>query len=245
MGYAQENIKPYNGEGEKRVQVERMFDNIAPTYDSLNHILSWGIDKNWRRKAVNRLRGYAPRRILDIATGTGDFALLIGKRLQPDELLGVDISEGMMRIAKEKVKNAGLDSMIHFAKEDCTALSFPSDRFEAVTVAFGVRNFEKLDEALREIRRVLTPGGHLVILELSSPRRFPMKQLFHVYSTIVLPLVGRMVSKDYSAYTYLPKTIEAFPQGEVMREILLNAGFAQAEFKRLTMGICTLYDATK
>ncbi len=245
MSYAQEDIKPYSGDGEKREQVEQMFDNIASTYDSLNHILSWGIDKSWRRKAVKRLNSYGPRRILDIATGTGDFALLIGKSLQPEELLGVDISEGMMQIAREKVHTAGLDSMIRFAKEDCTAMSLADDRFDAVTVAFGVRNFARLDDALREIRRVLAPGGHLIILELSSPKNFPMKQLFHLYSALVLPLVGKLVSKDYSAYTYLPRTIEAFPQGEVMKEILLKAGFSQVEFRRLTMGVCTFYDAKK
>ena len=150
-----------------------------------------------------------------------------------------------MNVGREKVKQMGLDRQISFAKEDCTALSFPDNRFDAITVAFGVRNFEDLDRGLREMRRVLAPGGHLVILELSTPERFPMKQLYSVYSKAVIPTLGKLLSKDRSAYTYLPQSIKAFPQGEVMQEIMLRAGFGQVSFKRLTMGICTLYFATK
>lgn len=245
MNYAQENIKPYNGNGEKREQVEQMFDNIAHTYDSLNHTLSLGIDKSWRRKAVNTLKRFQPETILDIATGTGDFAILLEKRIHPKEIVGIDISEGMMQVAREKVRQEGLASTIRFAREDCAALSFPDNRFDAATVAFGVRNFEELDKALREIHRILNENGHLIILELSTPKSFPMKQLFHCYSKVVLPLIGKMISKDRSAYTYLPKTIQAFPQGEVMKEIITKAGFKEVSFKRLTMGICTLYTATK
>lgn len=245
MGYAQEHIKPYNSQESKKDQVEQMFDNIAPAYDPLNHILSLGIDRSWRRKAIQWLNPFRPARILDIATGTGDFAILAGKRLAPRELVGVDISEGMMQIARQKVAKEGLDAMIRFQKEDCLNLSFPTERFDAAIIAFGVRNFENLDASLKEIHRVLCTGGHLVILELSTPIRFPMKQLFSIYAKVVLPLIGRIISKDNSAYTYLPETIKAFPQGEIMQNILAQAGFREVRFRRLTMGICTLYMATK
>jgi len=242
--YQQEEIKPYH-EGSKAAQVEQMFDNIAPTYDKLNHRLSWDIDKGWRKKAIRMLMPYAPKTVLDIATGTGDFAILSAQMLQPDRLVGADISEGMMEIGRQKVKGQGLDSVISFVKEDCLHLSFDDNTFDAVTAAFGIRNFADLDQGLREMYRVLRPGGHLSIVELTTPPRFPMKQLFHIYSHMVLPVYGRLVSKDRSAYTYLTRTIEAFPQGETMMNILQRAGFRETVFQRLTFGICTLYTATK
>lgn len=245
MDYPQEHIKPYGEEGTKAVQVERMFNHIAPTYDQLNHTLSMGIDRSWRRKAIHTLRPYHPQQILDIATGTGDFAILACRELQPQSLIGADISEGMMEVGREKVQQAGLADKVSFAREDCTALSFADSTFDAVTVAFGVRNFEHLDIALGEMCRVLRPNGHLVILELSTPDRFPMKQLFTLYSKVVMPLIGKLISKDNSAYTYLPESIRAFPQGEVMQRSIRNAGFSQVRFRRLTFGICTLYVATK
>lgn len=243
--YPQEEIKPYNDEESKAAQVEKMFDHIAPAYDSLNHLLSLGIDKSWRRKAIGLLKPFRPQHMMDVATGTGDFALQAYRVLAPQELIGTDISEGMMNVGREKVRQARLDGKISFAKEDCTALSFPDGRFDAVTVAFGVRNFEDLDRGLTEIHRVLVDGGHLVILELSHPERFPMKQLYDVYSKVVIPTLGKILSKDRSAYHYLPESIRAFPQGEVMSEILRKAGFQSVSFKRLTLGICTLYFATK
>ena len=243
--YPQESIKPYNEDEKKSVQVERMFDNIAPAYDQLNHTLSWGIDKSWRKKAINWLKPFQPQRMMDVATGTGDFAIQACRVLNPKELIGTDISEGMMNVGRQKVKAAGLQERISFAKEDCTALTFPDNRFDAITVAFGVRNFEDLDKGLREMHRVLDTNGKLVILELSEPEWFPMKQLYALYSKVVIPTLGKLLSKDRSAYTYLPQSIKAFPQGEVMREIILKAGFSEANFKRLTLGICTLYTATK
>ena len=243
--YPQESIKPYNEEEKKSIQVERMFDNIAPAYDQLNHTLSWGIDKSWRKKAIDWLKPFNPQRMMDVATGTGDFAIQACRVLNPKELIGTDISEGMMNVGRQKVKEAGLESRISFAKEDCTALSFPNNRFDAITVAFGVRNFEDLDKGLKEMHRVLSDNGKLVILELSEPEWFPMKQLYALYSKVVIPTLGKLLSKDRSAYTYLPQSIKAFPQGEVMREIILKAGFSEARFKRLTLGICTLYTATK
>lgn len=243
--YQQESIKPYDGTGEKGRQVEAMFDNIAPTYDTLNHRLSWDIDKGWRRKAIQQLAPYKPQSILDIATGTGDFAILAAKTLKPGQLVGADISEGMMRIGREKVRSEGLASIISFKKEDCLSLSFADNTFDAVTAAFGIRNFQDLDTGLSEMCRVLKKGGHLSIAELTTPVRFPMRQLFHIYSHTFLPVYGRLVSKDRSAYDYLTATIEAFPQGEQMMDILSKAGFAKVSFHRLTFGICTIYFAEK
>ena len=242
--YQQETIKPYHA-GEKAAQVEQMFDNIAPAYDKLNHRLSWDIDKGWRKKAIRQLEPHKPQTLLDIATGTGDFAILAAEMLKPRHLVGADISEGMMEIGRQKVQAKGLQDIISFEKEDCLALSYADDSFDAVTAAFGIRNFADLDQGLREMCRVLKPGGHLSIVELTSPVSTPMKQLFHVYAHTVLPVYGRLISKDTSAYTYLTKTIEAFPQGEQMTDILKKAGFREAAFKRLTFGICTMYFATK
>ena len=244
MAYQQESIKPYTC-GDKAQQVEAMFDNIAPTYDTLNHRLSWNIDRGWRRKAIQALAPYQPQTMLDIATGTGDFAIMAAQMLKPQQLIGADISEGMMEIGRQKVKEQGLDSTITFEREDCTALSYPNDTFDAVTAAFGIRNFADLDKGLAEMCRVLKPGGHLSVVELTTPVTFPMKQLFAIYSHTILPVYGRLISKDTQAYSYLTKTIEAFPQGERMTGILKKAGFSQASFKRLTFGICTMYLATK
>ena len=244
MTYQQEAINPYSN-GEKAAQVEAMFDNIAPTYDRLNHRLSWDIDRGWRRKAIRQLAPYSPKTMLDIATGTGDFAILAAQMLKPERLIGADISEGMMQIGRQKVEAAGLSHVISFAREDCLNLSYDTGTFDAVTAAFGIRNFADLDKGLGEMCRVLKKGGHLSIVELTTPPKFPMKQLFRIYSHTVLPLYGRLISKDRSAYSYLTQTIEAFPQGERMTEILKKAGFAEATFKRLTFGICTMYFATK
>lgn len=243
--YDQEKITPYGEESEKAAQVEQMFDDIAPTYDTLNHRLSWNIDKGWRRKAIKELVTHQPQTMLDIATGTGDFAILAAQMLKPRKLIGADISEGMMEIGKQKVKKAHLEDIISFDKQDCLELSYPDESFDAVTAAFGIRNFENLDKGLAEMCRVLKKGGMLSIVELTTPVSFPMKQLFWLYSHSFLPVYGKLISKDNSAYSYLTKTIEAFPQGEQMMQILKKAGFAEYRFKRLTFGICTLYIATK
>ncbi len=243
--YRQEQIKPYGSEGDKGAQVEEMFDNIAPTYDMLNHRLSCDIDKGWRRKAIAQLKPFAPREILDIATGTGDFAILAARMLRPERLVGADISEGMMAVGRQKVEREGLGDIIHFRREDCLQLSFEDGSFDAVTAAFGIRNFKDLDTCLRELHRVLRSGGHLSIVELSAPMRPPMSWLFKVYSHTLLPLYARLVSKDGNAYRYLINTIEAFPQGEEMMEILRKAGFEEVQFCRLTLGVCTMYLASK
>lgn len=245
MAYGQEKIKPYNDNGEKGAQVEMMFDNIAHSYDKLNHRLSWNIDKMWRKVALNILKPYSPQTMLDIATGTGDFAIQAAKMLNPQKLIGADISEGMMEVGRRKAKKLGLAETITFCKEDCMALSFNDNTFDAITAAFGIRNFQDLDRGLREMYRVLKKGGHLSIVELTTPVHFPMKQLFKIYSHTVLPIYGRIISGDQTAYSYLTATIEAFPQGERMVEILKKAGFGEASFKRLTFGICTMYFATK
>ncbi|WP_314312534.1 bifunctional demethylmenaquinone methyltransferase/2-methoxy-6-polyprenyl-1,4-benzoquinol methylase UbiE [Hoylesella saccharolytica] len=243
--YRQEQIKPYGNSGDKGEQVEQMFDNIAPTYDVLNHRLSGDIDKRWRRKAIAQLAPFRPQKLLDIATGTGDFALLAARMLQPQQLIGADISEGMMTVGRQKVQRQGLEKIISFRREDCMQLSFADGSFDAVTAAFGIRNFKDLDTCLRELHRVLRPGGHLSIVELSAPVRPPMSWFFKIYSHTLLPLYARIVSKDKSAYRYLISSIEAFPQGEEMTQILCKAGFEQVTFRRLTFGVCTMYLATK
>ena len=243
--YKQEEIKPYSEQEEKGKQVEAMFDQIAHSYDLLNHRLSWNIDRGWRRKAITQLAPYKPKTIMDVATGTGDFAILAARMLTPDSLTGADISEGMMKVGQIKVEKAGMENVISFRKEDCMDMSFSDGTFDAVTAAFGIRNFPDLDKGLREMYRVLKTGGHLSIVELTQPVSFPMKQLFRIYSHTVLPIVGKLISKDDSAYKYLTATIEAFPQGETMIEVLKKAGFSEAKFRRLTFGICTMYFATK
>ena len=243
--YKQELINPYGKDGEKGKWVEQMFNNIAPTYDILNHRLSWDIDKSWRKKAISQLLPFNPQSILDIATGTGDFAILSAEMLSPKQMIGVDISDGMMTIGRQKVEAKGLQDIVFFKKEDCTNLSFEDNSFDAVTAAFGIRNFQDLDRGLSEMCRVLKQGGHLIIVELTTPICFPMKQLFKIYSHTILPIYGRIISKDTNAYHYLINTIEAFPQGERMVEILRNIGFKEPKFTRLTSGICTMYFATK
>lgn len=245
MKYPQDQIKPYNNDRSKTEQVEQMFDHIAPAYDRLNHTLSFGIDKYWRKKAIKNLKKYSPNTIMDVATGTGDFAILTYEKIHPDKMVGIDISEGMMKVAKTKVEKKGLAQHILFEKEDCQNLSYHDNSFDAVTVAFGVRNFENLDQGLKEIYRVLTKEGHLVILELTSPTYFPMKQLYSFYSKKIIPFIGKTLSKDQNAYTYLPESIKLFPQKEEMINIIKKAGFTKAKYISLTMGICTLYIAQK
>lgn len=245
MGYAQEKVMPYGEHTPKTGQVRKMFDNIAPSYDALNHFLSLGIDRRWRRKAIDAVKGYKHDRVLDIATGTGDFAILLAQCLSPKEIVAADISEKMMEVGREKIEALNLSSIVKFQKEDCENLSFEAASFDLVAVAYGVRNFADLDRGLREILRVLREGGVALILELCSPRSFPIKQLFQLYSRFVIPTAGRFISHDKRAYTYLPATIETFPQGEAMHDILIHNGFSRVTFKRFTFGISTMYIAQK
>ena len=243
MTYRQEQIKPYVSGETKTAEVERMFNGIAPSYDLLNHLLSFGIDRRWRREAIAGLKRFQPKHLLDIATGTGDFALLAAKMLQPESIVGADLSEEMMKVAAQKAKKEGLAEVLHFERQDCMSLTFPDKTFDALTVAYGLRNYEDLDRGLKEMRRVLRPGGRLVALELTTPPRFPMKQLFAIYSRFLMPLLGRLISGDGKAYAYLPATMEAFPQAEEMTKVLEKAGFSDVAFRRFTFGLCTLYTA--
>lgn len=243
--YGSEKVLPYNQKEEKGRQVRRMFDAIAGKYDLLNHTLSLGFDKGWRRKGIAFLKPFHPERILDIATGTGDLAISMYRALQPRHVTGADISEGMMEVGRRKVAEAGLAEFISFEQQDCTALTYPDASFDAVTAAFGVRNFESIERGIREMYRVLKPGGHLMILELSSPEFFPMKQLYRVYAATVIPFVGWLFSREREAYAYLPASVRVVPEGKVMTDLIARAGFRQAKARRLTFGICSLYTATK
>jgi demethylmenaquinone methyltransferase/2-methoxy-6-polyprenyl-1,4-benzoquinol methylase len=240
-----EKVVPYGEEkGSKRQQVEEMFDNISPKYDFLNHFLSAGIDKRWRKKAINLLKPHAPKQILDVATGTADLAIEALK-LNPEQVTGVDISAGMLSIGRQKIEKAGLNERIQLQQADSENLPFTENTFDATTVAFGVRNFERLEVGLKEIFRTLKPAGWLVVLEFSKPKAFPVKQLYHFYFTRLLPTIGRLVSRDNSAYSYLPASVQAFPEGEDFKQILKKTGFRNIEVHPLLFGIASIYKAQK
>lgn len=228
----------------KKEQVAKMFDNISSDYDFLNHFLSLGIDIAWRKKAIKLLRPLNPRTILDVATGTGDFAIE-ALRLKPEKVIGVDISDGMLSVGREKLKRRNPDRTIELLHGDSEKLPFEENKFDAVIVAFGVRNFENLKNGLSEMLRVVRPGGMVVILEFSKPTKFPFKQLYNFYFKFVLPKIGRWVSKDSSAYTYLPESVQAFPDGEGFTKILDQLGYKNTRCKPLTFGISSLYIGTK
>ena len=245
MRYRSEKVLPYNGEEKKGKQVRRMFDSIAGSYDLLNHTLSMGFDMGWRRKGVSFLKPFRPETILDIATGTGDLAILMYRLLRPAKIVGADISDGMMDVGRKKVEEAGLSNVISFDRQDCTALTYPDASFDAVTAAFGVRNFEEMEKGIGEMYRVLKPGGHVMILELSTPVYFPVKQLYRLYSKTVIPFIGQCFSKQKEAYTYLPESVRVVPQGKEMTALLGRCGFQEARFRTFTFGICSLYTGTK
>ncbi len=234
-------VTPYSDAADsKKEQVTQMFDNIAPSYDLLNRALSLGIDVSWRRKAVSLLKDYQPARILDIATGTADFALEAAK-LQPREIIGIDIAHQMLAIGREKIRKVQLHPMISLIGGDAENLEFPGDYFDAITIGFGVRNFENLEKGLQEVHRVLKPGKACVILEPSYPTRFPLKQLFAIHFRIITPLIGKIISGDHSAYQYLPESVKAFPTGKEFVDICHQIGFSKAKYLPLTFGICALY----
>jgi demethylmenaquinone methyltransferase/2-methoxy-6-polyprenyl-1,4-benzoquinol methylase len=229
----------------KKEQVAGMFDGIAARYDLLNHLLSLGIDKGWRRKAIREVASVSPKAILDVATGTGDLAIQAAKTIPEAHITGVDISVGMLDVGRKKVAAQSLAQAISMQEGDSESLPFKDHAYDAVMCAYGVRNFEHLEAGLREMHRVLRPGGKLAILEFSKPKGFPMSQAFAFYFKFVLPTVGRLVSKHSRAYTYLPESVAAFPEGNTFCELLTSCGFTQAKARPLTFGITTLYTASR
>jgi len=238
-------VTPYGSEAGKKAEVEQMFDRIAPRYDLLNRVLSLGIDLWWRKRAIAYLKPAKPAEILDVATGTADVAILMAKILKPQRVVGIDIANQMLEIGRGKIAAQGLSDIISLETGDCEQLRFADDSFDAVAVAFGVRNFENLEKGLAEMRRVLRPGGRLVILEFSKPQVFPVKQLYNTYFKYVLPLIGRLTSRDMRAYTYLFESVQVFPEGKQFTEILTKTDFQNPLCERLTLGICSIYTATK
>ena len=238
-------VTPYkNSALGKKEQVEQMFDKVSTNYDFLNRVLTFGIDINWRKRVVKVVAENKPKQLLDIATGTGDFAIMLAK-LNPEKVIGLDISQGMLDKGIEKIKNKKLESLIDMIQGDSENMPFKDNTFDAITVGFGVRNFENLDKGLQEIFRVLKPGGILAILETSQPESFPMKQLFKFYSKYIIPTIGGLFSKDKSAYSYLPESAAAFPYGKNFNNILQKNGFNSATNKPLTFGIASMYTAKK
>ena len=238
-------VTPYSHSAKgKKEQVAEMFDHIAPKYDFLNHFLSFGIDKIWRRKAIRLLMKHAPANILDVATGTGDFAIE-SLKTGAQEIVGIDISEEMLSFGRTKVKALRIGHRIILQNGDAEDLCFGDNYFEAVTVAFGVRNFENLPKGLSELYRVLKPGGIVCILEFSKPSKFPVKQFYSFYSFYILPFFGRLFSKDNAAYRYLPESVERFPDGEEFLAVLKNSGFRETCQHRQTFGVATIYTGIK
>jgi ubiquinone/menaquinone biosynthesis methyltransferases len=240
-----ETVTPYGSEAGKKAEVEKMFDRIAPRYDLLNRVLSLGIDVQWRKRAISYLKPGKPQEILDVATGTADVAILLAKILKPKKVVGIDIANQMLELGRQKIGARDLGEVITLETGDSERLRFADASFDAVTVAFGVRNFENLEQGLSEICRVLRPGGRAVVLEFSKPHIFPFKQLYNAYFRYVLPLIGRLTSRDMRAYTYLFESVQAFPEGNQFTAILTKTGFKDPLCERLTLGICSVYTATK
>ncbi len=237
-------VTPYNSDNSKKEQVATMFNNIAPKYDFLNHFFSLGIDILWRKKAVKLLQKDCPKVILDLATGTGDFAFE-ALSLNPEKIIGMDISEGMLEMGREKVKKRGLNHKIELKYGDSENLPLETNSVDAITIGFGVRNFENLEKGLAEMLRVLKPGGSAVILEFSKPKAFPIKQLYNFYFNRIMPVLGKIVSKDSAAYTYLPESVQAFPEGKDFLAILDQLGYKETKAIKVSGGIATIYQGRK
>ena len=239
-------MKPYNEEQSKKEQVEQMFDNIAPTYDRLNHIMSLNIDRVWRRRVMRIVRRAKAHKIMDVATGTGDLAIAMAKRVDRTHILGVDLSEEMLAVARRKVEKQGLEERIMLEKGDAENLDMVStESIDAATVAFGVRNFENIERGLSEIYRTLKPGGKLVVLEFSMPKNRLVRWVYSQYAHRLLPRIGGMISKDKQAYTYLPDSVEEFPSPERFADMLRGVGFTRVKTRSQSFGIAYIYDATK
>lgn len=241
-----EKINPYSSDSRsKSEQIKTMFDNIAPAYDFMNRAMTFGIDRCWRRKAVDMLAKTSPREILDVATGTGDLAMLLARRIKESKVTGLDLSEGMIAVGRKKVGEAGLEERISLQCGDCLNMPFEENSFDAVTVAYGVRNFENLLQGYREMLRVLRPGGTINVIELSTPTSPIVKPLYKFYTRYIIPTVGRIVSKDVRAYAYLPESIAAVPQRKSMTALMSEAGFVDTAYRTLTFGTCCIYTAKK
>ena len=236
-------VKPYNTDQSKKTEVEDMFDNIAPKYDLLNHVLSMKIDVLWRNTLVKWMNKDAPKLVLDVATGTGDLAIAVQKGTGA-EVVGLDLSQQMLNVGIDKIKKLNLDQKISMQKGDAENLPFEDNKFDAVSVAFGVRNFENLEKGLAELRRVVKDNSSVYILEFSKVEGF-LAPFYMFYFKNILPQIGKLVSKDNRAYTYLPDSVNAFPFGEKMKQILLDTGYSKVEYKKLSLGIATIYKATK
>ncbi|MEP7109206.1 MAG: bifunctional demethylmenaquinone methyltransferase/2-methoxy-6-polyprenyl-1,4-benzoquinol methylase UbiE [Ferruginibacter sp.] len=244
--FAHDEVVPLkDSERSKKEQVADMFDNIAGRYDFLNRFLSLGIDIRWRRKAIRQLKNINPKKILDVATGTADVAIMTANILQPEKISGIDISDGMLNIGRKKIENLGLETLIELLNGDSEAINFDDNSFDAVTVAFGVRNFQHLEEGLSEIKRVLRPAGKLVVLEFSKPRSAIVKQLYHMYMSVVAPNMCKLFSKNRNAYKYLDESIRKFPEGKDFTTILDNLGYTNTYCKPLSFGICSIYCGEK
>lgn len=238
-------VVPYKDQkSSKKEQVATMFNNISKRYDLLNHLLSLGIDIIWRKKAIKQLKADRPQLILDMATGTADFAIE-SLSLNPEKVIGVDISEGMLEVGRKKLKKMKLDHKIELKLGDSERIPFDDNIFDAIIVAFGVRNFENLEQGLSDMFRVLKPGGKVVVLEFSKPTKFPLKQLYNFYFKAILPVIGRMISKDQSAYTYLPESVQSFPDGQAFLDVLKKVGYQKTTCKTLTFGISSIYTGKK
>lgn len=240
-----EKITPYGGSDPKSRQVEAMFDNIAPAYDFMNRAMTFGVDRSWRKKVVRAIAADSPSDLLDVATGTGDMALQLARAIPGCAITGIDLSEGMLAVGRRKTAEAGLSGRVTLRQADCLALPFPDASFDAVTVAFGVRNFEHLDRGYAEMARVLRPGGKLYVIELSTPRSPLVRPFYNLYTRAIIPAVGRLISKDSRAYSYLPASIAAMPQGDRMLALMTGAGLSSPSLRPLTFGVCTIYTAVK
>ncbi|MBS1650538.1 MAG: bifunctional demethylmenaquinone methyltransferase/2-methoxy-6-polyprenyl-1,4-benzoquinol methylase UbiE [Bacteroidetes bacterium] len=239
-----DSITPYKSDSEKHVQIAKMFDNISNKYDALNSILSIGIHKGWRKKCVNRLKILQPQHILDVATGTADFAIECSK-LHPKKVIGIDISEGMLNIGRKKIQDKKLDTIISLQQSNAETADFTDSSFDAIVIGFGVRNFQNLEKGLTNLQRMLKPEGKLIILEFSFPKNTIVKWFYNFYLFKLTPFVGKLVSKDNRAYTYLAESIEAFPNNEKLVAILKNCGFTKASYNSLFFGVSAIYEASK
>jgi demethylmenaquinone methyltransferase/2-methoxy-6-polyprenyl-1,4-benzoquinol methylase len=240
--FAHDEVVPYqHSQLDKKEQVADMFNSIAYRYDFLNRFLSVGVDIWWRKKAISQLKALSPQKVLDVATGTGDVALMTYKMLKPVKITGIDISEGMLELGRKKIEKAGFSQQISLLKGDSEKIPFEDNHFDAITVAFGVRNFQNLEKGLKEMHRVLQPGGKVVVLEFSKSKN----ALFNVYLNVVAPAVGKFFSKNKEAYQYLNDSVQAFPEGQTFLNIMHDAGFTQTYLKKLSFGICTIYCGSK